>query len=68
MTRSWRVGPSAMTGPVPDAIRAWRRERDLSAADAAALVYVAARSWLRWEAGAAPMPLMAWELARLKRP
>lgn len=54
--------------PAPDAIRSWRRERDLSASDAAALVHVSARSWLRWEAGAAPMPLMAWDLARLKRP
>ena len=54
--------------PAPDAIRSWRRERDLSAASAAALVYTTARSWLRWEAGASPMPPALWELARLKRP
>lgn len=53
--------------PAPDAIRSWRRERDLSAASAAALVYTTARSWLRWEAGASPMPPALWELARLKR-
>lgn len=58
---------NAPESPSPEALRAWRRDRDLSAASAAALVYTTARSWLRWEAGASPMPPALWELARLKR-
>lgn len=57
---------NAPESPSPEALRAWRRNRDLSAAAAAGLVYTTARSWLRWESGACPMPPALWELARLK--
>lgn len=53
-----------MIPPTPAELRDWRRERNLSASQAAGLVYTTARSWLRWEAGAAPMPAMAWDLAQ----
>lgn len=52
--------------PAPDAILAWRRERELSAAQAAALVDVTPHSWLQWEAGEQPMQPRLWELVQLK--
>lgn len=55
-----------MNAPTPDAIRAWRRAAGLSAAAAAALVHVSARTWLRWESGDSAMPLACWELANIK--
>ena len=51
-----------------EAIRAWRRAAGLSAASAAKLVYVSARTWLRWEAGDAPASAAHFELAQLKHP
>jgi DNA-binding transcriptional regulator YiaG len=52
--------------PTPDAIRAWRRERNLSAAQAGALVHTTCRVWQQWEAGERKMHPAFWELARRK--
>ena len=52
-----------------EAMRAWRREAGLSAAEAAKLVYVAPRTWLRWESGEAAVARSTaamFELAQLK--
>ena len=57
-----------MIVPPPDALRAWRKARRLSARRAGALVHVTARTWLRWEAGASAMPPMAWDLAQRVAP
>lgn len=57
-----------MIVPPPDALRDWRHGRGLSAREAGALVHVTARTWLRWEAGAAAMPPMAWDLAQRVAP
>ena len=57
-----------MIVPPPAALRDWRKARGLSARAAGALVYVTARTWLRWEAGAAAMPPMAWDLAQRVAP
>ena len=57
-----------MIVPPPDALRAWRKARRLSARRAGALVHVTARTWLRWEAGASAMPPMAWDLVQRVAP
>lgn len=51
-----------------DAIRDWRRERGLSASEAAALVHSTQRTWQHWEAGERRMHPVMWELAKLKAP
>ena len=52
--------------PTPDEVREFRRTRELSAAQAAALVHVTANAWQKWEAGDRPMHPAFWELARMK--
>ena len=52
--------------PAPEAIRDWRRDRGLSASEAAALVHSTGRAWQRWEAGERRMHPAMWELARIK--
>jgi DNA-binding transcriptional regulator YiaG len=54
--------------PSPETIRAWRRERNLSARDAAALVHTTARVWLQWEAGDRRMHPAFWALAQMSYP
>lgn len=48
--------------PPAEVIRAARLARGLSQAEAAAVVLGNARGWVRWETGAAAMPLYAWAL------
>jgi DNA-binding transcriptional regulator YiaG len=53
--------------PAPEAIRDWRRDRGLSASEAAALVHSTQRVWQQWEAGERRMHPAMWELARTKK-
>lgn len=52
--------------PEPTDIIAARKKAELSAAQAARLVYVDSRTWRRWEAGEKQMPEGAWELFKIK--
>ena len=63
-SRSRRRSPAA--NPDPCAIRKWRRDRELSAMGAAALIHTTARVWLQWEAGERRMHPAFWELALVK--
>lgn len=60
--------PSTSSTPSPDEVREFRRARELSAAQAGALVHVSGRAWQRWEAGERPMHPAFFELATLKAP
>lgn len=57
---------TAASTPAPEDVREWRRARDLSVSQAAALIHTTPRSWLNWEAGERPMHPAFWELVRLK--
>lgn len=61
-----RGARSAASTPSPEEIRAWRRERDLSAREAGALVHTTGRVWQQWESGERRMHPAFWELARAK--
>lgn len=50
----------------PSTIKEKRLEAGLTQAQAARVVYVHVRTWIRWETGDIPMPRMAWELFTLR--
>lgn len=54
------------SNPTPDQVREFRRSRDLSAREAAALVHTVPRVWLQWEAGERSMHPAFWELVHIK--
>ncbi|MEO6351492.1 MAG: helix-turn-helix domain-containing protein [Oxalobacteraceae bacterium] len=56
------------TSPMPDEIRAARKESGLSQTAAAALIYSTLRTWQDWEAGKARMHPGLWELFLQKKP
>lgn len=50
----------------PSTIREKRLQARLTQSQAASVVYVHVRTWIRWETGEIPMPRMAWELFTLR--
>lgn len=52
--------------PSPEQVRALRRDANLSASKAAALVHTSPRAWLQWESGDRAMHPAFWELATIK--
>jgi len=62
MTAPAPVVPPLPDPPAPLAIRRARLMLGLTQAQAGALIYRTARSWITWESGRAPMDPLMWEI------